>query len=135
MAGFFCGVRTGASQLLRHDEGGEQEPADCGDGISFPDLSPEHRVFCSLLMTDYFDPETRERIEALLKPREVFSLRAQELILKNQKQGGLSEEDAAELVREGVTRIFKWTGRAKGLRALRGPVQGGVQDCGGHCMF
>jgi uncharacterized glyoxalase superfamily metalloenzyme YdcJ len=76
-------------------------------------IGPEHRVFCSLLMTDYFDPETRERIEALLKPREVFSARAQELIVKNQKQGGLSEEDAAELVREGVTRIFKWTGRAK----------------------
>ena len=76
-------------------------------------LNPEHRVFCSLLMTDYFDPETRARIEALLKSREVFSARAQELILKNQKQGGLSAEEAAELVQEGVMRIFKWTGRAK----------------------
>ena len=28
-------------------------------------LNPEHRVFCSLLMTDYFDPVTRGRIEAL----------------------------------------------------------------------
>jgi uncharacterized glyoxalase superfamily metalloenzyme YdcJ len=76
-------------------------------------INPEHRVFCSLLMTDYFDPATRERIEALLKPREVFSARAQELILKNEKQGGLSAKEAAELVREGVTRIFKWTGRAR----------------------
>lgn len=76
-------------------------------------INPEHRVFCSLLMTDYFDPATRERIEALLKPREVFSARAQELILKNQKQGGLSEAEAADLIKEGVTRIFKWTGRAK----------------------
>lgn len=76
-------------------------------------IGPEHRVFCSLLMTDYFDPETRERIEALLKPREVFSPRAQELILKNQKDGGLSPEDLSELVKEGVTRIFKWTGQAR----------------------
>jgi uncharacterized glyoxalase superfamily metalloenzyme YdcJ len=75
-------------------------------------IGPEHRVFCSLLMTDYFDPETRGRIEAILKPREVFSPRAQELILKNQKEGGLSPEDLTELVKEGVTRIFKWTGRA-----------------------
>src|SRR5436190_3124518 len=36
-------------------------------------LNPEHRVFTSLLVTDYFDPATRERIEALLATREVFS--------------------------------------------------------------
>ena len=76
-------------------------------------IGPEHRVFCSLLMTDYFDPETRARIETILKPREIFLPRAQELILKNQKQGGLSPEELTELVKEGVTRIFKWTGRAK----------------------
>ena len=76
-------------------------------------IGPEHRVFCSLLMTDYFDPETRARIEAILKPREIFSPRAQELILKNQKQGGLSHEELNELVMEGVTRIFRWTGKAQ----------------------
>jgi len=75
--------------------------------------NPEHRIFCSLLVTDYFDPETRARIEKLLAGREVFSERARELVLKNQQRGGLDWEDARELIREGVTRIFKWTGRAK----------------------
>ena len=76
-------------------------------------LNPEHRVFTSLLMTDYFDPTTRERIEALLAPREVFSERAKELILKNEKQGGLSPAEGEELIGEGINRIFKWTGKAR----------------------
>ncbi|MDB6023857.1 MAG: hypothetical protein JWM68_80 [Verrucomicrobiales bacterium] len=76
-------------------------------------LNPEHRIFCSLLMTDYFDPETRKRIEGLLATREVFSDKAKGLIEKNAKQGGLSESDAKELIREGTTRIFKWTGKAR----------------------
>jgi uncharacterized glyoxalase superfamily metalloenzyme YdcJ len=76
-------------------------------------LHPEHRVFCSLLMTDYFGPQTRERIEALLAPREVFSLRAQELIRKSQAQHGLNWEEARELIAEGASRIFKWTGQAR----------------------
>lgn len=76
-------------------------------------INPEHRVFTSLLMTDYFDPQTRERIEALLATRQVFSERAKELILKNQNQSGLDWNDANELIHEGVTRIFKWTGRAR----------------------
>jgi len=79
-------------------------------------LNPEHRVFTSLLMTDYFDPETRERIEALLAPREIFSPRAQELILKSESQGGLNQEDSLALINEGVTRIFKWTGNARDHR-------------------
>ena len=76
-------------------------------------LNPEHRVFCSLLMTDYFDPETRKRIEALLATRQVFSDRAKELVEKNEQQGGLNEADAKELIKEGTTRIFKWTGKAR----------------------
>ncbi len=76
-------------------------------------LNPEHRVFCSLLMTDYFDPKIRERIEALLSRRQVFSEKAKALVEKNAKQGGLSTEDAKELVSEGVNRIFKWTGKAR----------------------
>lgn len=75
-------------------------------------INPEHRVFCSLLMTDYFDPQTRERIESALANRQVFSDRAKELVDKNAAQGGLSEEDARELIREGTERIFKWTGKA-----------------------
>jgi uncharacterized glyoxalase superfamily metalloenzyme YdcJ len=76
-------------------------------------VNPEHRIFCSLLMTDYFDPQIRRRIETLLDSREVFSDRAKELTLKNERQNGLAEADAEELIREGVTRIFKWSGRAR----------------------
>ena len=76
-------------------------------------ISPNHRIFCSLLMTDYFDPQTRQRIEALLAPREVFSDRAKELVTKNEKQGGLDWDDAKALIQEGINRIFKWTGRAR----------------------
>lgn len=76
-------------------------------------LKPEHRVFCSLLMTDYFDPKTRARIEALLASRQVFSLRAIGLLERNERQGGLDWPDATALIREGVDRIFKWTGEAR----------------------
>lgn len=90
-------------------------------------LNPEHRIFCSLLMTDYFDPQTRQRIEALLASREVFSDGAKELILKNQKQNGLSWNDAEELIREGVARIFKWTGRAKDYQLYQDLCQAGFK--------
>jgi uncharacterized glyoxalase superfamily metalloenzyme YdcJ len=75
--------------------------------------NPDHRIFTSLLVTDYFDPKTRERIEKLLAPRQVFSERAKELVLKNETQGGLSEEDGEALIQEGINRIFKWTGKAR----------------------
>ncbi len=75
-------------------------------------VNPEHRVFTSLLMTDYFDPGTRARIEARLAQRSVFSDRAKRLIERAETQGGLAWDDAEELIREGTTRIFKWTGRA-----------------------
>jgi uncharacterized glyoxalase superfamily metalloenzyme YdcJ len=70
-------------------------------------------VFSSVLMTDYFDPETRARIEALLAKRTVFSDRAKALIEKSEKQGGLEAADADELIRECTERIFKWTGKAR----------------------
>jgi len=77
------------------------------------DHSPEHRVFTSLLQTDYFDPQTRHRIESLLATRDVFSAKAKELIEKVERQGGLSWPDADALIREGFEHIFKWTGRAR----------------------
>ncbi len=79
-------------------------------------LNPEHRVFTSLLMTDYFDSQTRQRIQSLLTPREVFSPRAKELTLKNEREGGLNWADARALIHEGATRIFKWTGKARDYR-------------------
>ena len=76
-------------------------------------LNPDHRVFCSLLLTDYFDAPTKARIEALLATREVFSEKARQLLDKNERQGGLSWDDANALIAEGVNRIFKWTGQAR----------------------
>ena len=90
-------------------------------------INPEHRVFCSLLMTDYFDAETRKRVEAILATREVFSPRAQELILKNEKQGGLNEADAKELINLGVTEIFKWTGKAKDFQLYQDLCKAGFK--------
>jgi uncharacterized glyoxalase superfamily metalloenzyme YdcJ len=76
-------------------------------------LDPEHRVFCSLLQTDYFDPATKARIDSLLATREVFSEKAKELVARHERQGGLDWNDANALIREGVDRIFKWTGKAR----------------------
>ncbi|XVJ58979.1 MAG: VOC family protein [Tepidisphaera sp.] len=74
---------------------------------------PEHRVFSSMLLTEYFDEDTRKRIEALLATRRVFTDKAKALIEKNEKQGGLSWEDANALIAEGIRFIFKWTGTAR----------------------
>jgi uncharacterized glyoxalase superfamily metalloenzyme YdcJ len=75
--------------------------------------NPEHRVFTSLLMTDWFDAATRARIEATLATRAVFSDRAKELIERGERDGGLSAADAEALIAEATGRIFKWTGRAR----------------------
>ena len=76
-------------------------------------INPEHRVFTSLLVTDYFDDATRARIETALAERRVFSERAKALIEKSEAQGGLDEADAGALIEEATTRIFKWQGRAR----------------------
>ncbi|MEM1424858.1 MAG: DUF1338 family protein, partial [Planctomycetota bacterium] len=75
---------------------------------------PENRVFSSLLRTDGFDAQTRERIDTLLAQRSVFSDRAKELVERCEAQGGLDHADATDLVREGTQRIFEWTGEARG---------------------
>jgi uncharacterized glyoxalase superfamily metalloenzyme YdcJ len=75
--------------------------------------NPEHRVFTSLLQTNWFDPTIRERIEGLLASRQVFSDTAKQLIEKGERQGGLDWNDAEALIREGTQRIFKWTGKAR----------------------
>jgi uncharacterized glyoxalase superfamily metalloenzyme YdcJ len=90
-------------------------------------LNPEHRVFTSLLMTDYFDPQTRQRIESLLASREIFSARALELIAKSESEGGLTWDDARELIREGTTTIFKWTGRARDFKLYQELSQAGFK--------
>ncbi|MBL8963952.1 MAG: VOC family protein [Phycisphaeraceae bacterium] len=77
---------------------------------------PGHRVFTSLLMTDYFDGSTRARIEGLLASRRVFSDEAIALLDRHDRDGGLSREDADALIREATGRVFKWTGRARDHR-------------------
>lgn len=76
-------------------------------------VNPEHRVFTSLLQTDYFEATIQKRIETLLAGRTVFSDNAKRLIEKGEKQGGLDWNDANDLIREGTERIFKWTGKAR----------------------
>jgi len=111
VAGFFA-----AFAMLPHNFydmtalGGKSQPI-IATAFRSP-LNPEHRVFTSLLMTDYYSPEIGARLEKALSRRRIFSDRAKELILKNEEHGGLSEEESEELVREGTTRIFKWTGHA-----------------------
>jgi uncharacterized glyoxalase superfamily metalloenzyme YdcJ len=75
--------------------------------------NPEHRVFTSLLQTDYFDPTTKARIDALLATRQVFSPAAIALLDKNERQGGLDWADANALITEGCESIFKWKGTAR----------------------
>lgn len=76
-------------------------------------LNPEHRVFCSLLLTGYFDAKTKQRIEAVLAQRQVFTDRAKRLIETHERQGGLDERDADALIAEATEHIFKWTGKAR----------------------
>lgn len=76
-------------------------------------LNPEHRVFTSLLLTDYFDGQTKQRIEAVLAERQVFSDRAKELIETHEREGGLDEAQASALIDEATGHIFKWTGKAR----------------------
>lgn len=90
-------------------------------------VHPEHRVFTSLLRTDYFDGPTRARIEARLSKREVFSARAKQLIEKCERDGGLSWADAEALIGEATGRIFKWTGRASDLGLYKELCDGGFK--------
>lgn len=82
-------------------------------------VNPEHRVFTSLLMIDYFDPATAARIDELLARRRVISDNAKRLIELGERDGGLAWADADELIHEATTRIFKWTGKAHGHSLYR----------------
>ncbi|MFI4882305.1 MAG: 2-oxoadipate dioxygenase/decarboxylase family protein [Phycisphaerales bacterium JB064] len=88
---------------------------------------PEHRVFTSLLMSDYFDDATRKRIEEALSKRQVFSQRAIELIDTCERDGGLSWDDATALIAEATTRIFKWTGHAHDSKLYTDLCEGGFK--------
>jgi uncharacterized glyoxalase superfamily metalloenzyme YdcJ len=77
---------------------------------------PEHRMFCSLLVTDALPAAFRGRVEETLAARDVPGDRARELVARCAAVGGLDEADGAALIDECVGRIFAWTGRG-------GPVE------------
>jgi uncharacterized glyoxalase superfamily metalloenzyme YdcJ len=67
------------------------------------------RVFTSMLTTDdrrFFDPPTRERLEAFLSSRRLFDEDLLKLADRAAAEGGLDEDGAAELVRL-ATAAFK----------------------------
>lgn len=97
--------------------------------------NPEHRVFTSLLMTDYFDGPTRARIEAILATREVFSPQAKALVEKSEREGGLSRTDADALIAEATQRIFKWTGRARDYQLYKDLCDAGFKIAADICCF
>ncbi|HLO42584.1 MAG TPA: DUF1338 family protein [Phycisphaerales bacterium] len=90
-------------------------------------VNPEHRVFTSLLQTDYFDAQTQARIENLLAGRQVFSDAAKALIEKSEHDGGLSWHDADQLIAQGTSRIFKWTGKARDHQLYKDLCDGGFK--------
>ncbi|MEM7577176.1 MAG: DUF1338 family protein [Planctomycetota bacterium] len=90
-------------------------------------MNPEHRVFTSLLVSDYFDDATKDRIEAALAPRDVFGDTARALIKKCETQDGLDEADAAALIEQATTRIFKWQGKARDHALYSDLCEGGFK--------
>lgn len=90
-------------------------------------MNPEHRVFTSLLVSDYFDDATKDRIEAALAERDVFGDTARALIEKCEADGGLTEDDAAALIEQATTRIFKWQGTARDHQLYLDLCEGGFK--------
>ncbi|MEM1445646.1 MAG: DUF1338 family protein [Planctomycetota bacterium] len=90
-------------------------------------INPEHRVFTSLLVSDYFDEATKDRIEAALAGRDVFGETARALIEKCESQGGLDEADAAALIEQATTRVFKWQGKARDHALYTDLCEGGFK--------
>lgn len=72
----------------------------------------DHRIFCSLLMTDGFAPATRNRIEELLAQREIFPSALLRLMRTAEDEGGLTESEAGDFITE-AKHLFSWRGRAR----------------------
>ncbi|HCR85061.1 MAG TPA: DUF1338 domain-containing protein [Alphaproteobacteria bacterium] len=76
-----------------------------------PVKNADHRVFCSLLMTDYFDKETEEKIKNALKDRQIFSAKLKALIEISEKEDGLNDIQAKDFINE-AKKLFGWRGTA-----------------------
>lgn len=64
-------------------------------GTAFRPLhDPDQRMFCSLLVTDFFDKATKVRIEKALESREIFTLALKEMIEIYERQKGLTIEQS-----------------------------------------
>ena len=72
----------------------------------------DHRVFCSLLMTDAFAPAMRRRVDDALRERRIFSPALLRLIEISEKENGLTGGNADAFVAE-ATALFAWRGTAR----------------------
>lgn len=88
---------------------------------------PEHRIFCSLLLIDYFDRSTADRIREALSKRQVISQTGRSLIELAERNGGLDESDGRRLIDECVSRVFKWHGQAIDLPLYQELCAGGFK--------
>lgn len=79
-----------------------------------PLKNADHRIFCSLLMTDYFAPEVGKEVENQLEGRQIFSNKLLNLIKISEKEGSLNEGQAEEFLSEARA-LFGWQGRARNL--------------------
>jgi len=66
------------------------------------------RVFTSLLRLELIEnEELRQRVEAILATRDIFTSKARELIERYEFQGGLSSEETDQFIEEALT-TFRW---------------------------
>ncbi|MGM0522258.1 MAG: 2-oxoadipate dioxygenase/decarboxylase HglS [Pseudomonadota bacterium] len=66
------------------------------------------RVFTSLLRLELIESDSlRQRSEAILAKRDIFTPRARELIERYETQGGLTSEEADQFVKEALE-TFRW---------------------------
>ncbi|MCC5842418.1 MAG: DUF1338 family protein [Opitutales bacterium] len=72
----------------------------------------DHRIFCSLLMTEGFAPATRNRIGELLAQREIFPPALLRLIRTAEDEGGLLETEAGDFIGQ-AKHLFSWRGTAR----------------------
>jgi len=81
-------------------------------GTAFRPLeNPDQRMFCSLLVTDYFDSATRKKIEKALEKRAIISTEMKELIEIHEQQNGLTC-DQATAFRTAAKKLLGWSGKA-----------------------
>lgn len=80
---------------------------------------PEHRMFCSLLVTEGFPGPVAARVREALAGRDVLGDEARALVERHEADGGLRETDGMALVGECVGRIFSWTGRGGPIELYR----------------